>query len=167
MLNNMTIKSRLIAVIGLLSLLLVCIGALGLYGINQSNQGLKTVYEDRTVVAVDLATINDHWQVIRMNAVIAANLNDVSVAQARTADTSRRDPEVKKIWTDFMATYLVPEEATLAEEYMLSVKEYVESRDRTMQLASNGDFESALENALKDAGPKFNVLHKKLFDLIE
>ena len=167
MLNNMTIKSRLIAVIGLLSLLLVCIGALGLYGVNQSNQGLKTVYEDRTVVAVDLATINDHWQVIRMNAVIAANLNDVSVAQARTADTSRRDPEVKKIWTAFMATYLVPEEAALAEEYMASVREYVESRDRTMQMASNGDFEGALDNALNDAGPKFNVLHKHLFDLIE
>ena len=76
MLNNLTIKSRLIAVIGLLSILLIGIGALGLYGVNQSNQGLKTVYEDRTVVAVDLATLNDHWQVIRMNAVIAANLND-------------------------------------------------------------------------------------------
>jgi methyl-accepting chemotaxis protein I, serine sensor receptor len=166
MLNNMTIKSRLMAVVALLSLLLVGIGGLGLYGVNQSNEGLKTVYEDRTVVAVDLATMNDHWQVIRMNAVVAANLNDVAIAQARIADTAQRDAEVQKIWSAFMATYLTPEEAGFAEAYMQSEKPYVESRDRTMQLASAGDFEAARENAMNDAGPKFNVLHKNVFDLV-
>ena len=54
MFNNMTIKSRLIFVIGMLSLLLVGVGSLGLFGINQSNAGLKSVYEDRTVPAVML-----------------------------------------------------------------------------------------------------------------
>ncbi len=166
MLHNMTIKSRLVAVIGLLSVLLIAIGALGLYGVNQSNQGLKTVYEDRTVVAVDLATMNDHWQVIRMNAVIAANMNDVAVAQARMADTAQRDAEIKRIWDAFMATYLVPEEAALADSYMVNAKSYAESRDRTMQMAVNGDFEGARENAINDAGPKFNVLHKNVFDLV-
>ncbi len=166
MLNNMTIKSRLIAVISLLSLLLVGIGGLGLYGVDQSNQGLKTVYEDRTVVAVDLATMNDQWQFIRMNAVLAANLNDTAIAQARLADTARRDAEVNKIWDAFMATYLVPEEAALAESYMVNAKTYVESRDRTMQLATNGDFEAARENAISDAGPKFDILHKNVFDLV-
>ena len=44
MLNNMTIKSRLVFVIGLLSLLLVGVGGLGLYGINKSNESLRGVY---------------------------------------------------------------------------------------------------------------------------
>ncbi|WP_370690453.1 Tar ligand binding domain-containing protein, partial [Nitrosomonas sp.] len=39
MFNNMTIKSRLMFVISMLSLLLIGIGSLGLYGINQSNAG--------------------------------------------------------------------------------------------------------------------------------
>ncbi|MDH5552548.1 MAG: MCP four helix bundle domain-containing protein, partial [Nitrosomonas sp.] len=106
MFNNMTIKSRLMLVIGMLSVLLVSIGALGLYGINQSNDGLQAVYEDRTVPAVDLGTINDHWQVIRLNAVVAANSNDTAVAQARTANTAERDVEIQKIWSAFMLTTL-------------------------------------------------------------
>jgi methyl-accepting chemotaxis protein I, serine sensor receptor len=166
MFNNMTIKSRLVMVIGILSALLIGIGGLGLYGINQSNEGLKTVYEDRTVPAVDLATINDHWQVIRMNAVTAANSNNIAVAKARIADTAQRDAEIQKIWSAFMLTTLTTEEAAFAENYMQSEKVYVESRDRTMQLASSGEFEAARENAMNDAGPKFTALHKNTFDLI-
>ncbi len=166
MFKNLTIRSRLMAVVGFLSLLLVGIGVLGLYGVNQSNQGLKTVYEDRTVVAVDLAAMNDHWQAARMNAVVAANLNDVAIAQSRMADTVQRDAEIRKIWEAFMATYLVPEEAAFAESYMVSEKSYVESRNRTFQLASAGDFEAARENAMNDAAPKFEALHKDVFDLL-
>lgn len=166
MFNDMTIKLRLMLVIGMLSVLLVAIGGLGLYGINQSNAGLQAVYEDRTVPAVDLGTINDHWQVIRMNAVVAANLNDAAIAQARTANTAERDAEIAKIWSAFMTTTLTTEEAGFAEAYVQSEKIYVESRDRTMQLASTGDFEGARANAMSDAGPKFEALHKKVFDLI-
>nr|WP_309295455.1 methyl-accepting chemotaxis protein [Nitrosomonas sp.] len=162
----MTIKSRLMMMIGILSLLLTGVGSVGLYGINQSNQGLKNVYEDRTVPAVDLGTINDHWQVMRMNAVVAANLNDTEIAKARTTDTARRYAEVQKIWSVYMQTYLTPEEAVFAESYIQNEKIYVESRDRTFQLANAGNFEAARTNAMNDAAPKFDVLHKNIFDLI-
>jgi len=166
MFNNMTIKSRLMLVIGMLSVLLVSIGGLGIYGINQSNDGLQAVYEDRTVPAVDLGTINDHWQVIRLNAVIAANSNDTAVAQASAANTAERDVEIQKIWSAFMLTTLTTEEAAFAEAYMLTEKAYIESRDRTMNLAIAGDFEGARANAMTDAGPKFGLLHKEVFNLI-
>ena len=166
MFDNMTIKSQLVIMISLLTVLLVGIGGLGLYGVNQSNEGLKTVYEDRTVPAVDLATINDHWQVIRMNAVVAANSNDAAVAKVRTADTARRDAEVQLIWDAFMLTTLTTEEAAFTQVYMQSRDAYVESRDRTMQLASRGDFEAARVNAMSDAAPKFDVIHEDMFNLI-
>ncbi len=166
MFNNMTIKSRLMLVIGVLSVLLVAIGGLGLYGVNQSNDGLKAVYEDRTVPAVDLGTINDHWQVIRMNAVIAANSNDTAIAQALTENTAERDAAIQKTWSAFMLTTLTDEEAGYAEAYMQSEKAYVETRNRTMQLASAGDFEAARENMMNDAAPKFTIHHKNNFDLI-
>lgn len=167
MFNNITIKTRLIFVVGLLSLLIICVGNLGLYGIDQSNKGLKSVYENRTVPAVTLANINDHLQVIRMNAVVAASLNDISVAQARASDTARRDAEVQKNWNTFMQRTLTAEEAVFAKAYMKNKKIYDESRNRTMQLASNGDFEGAWKNAMGDARPKFETLHKNIFGLID
>lgn len=167
MFNNITIKTRLIFVVGLLSLLIISVGILGLYGIDQSNKGLKSVYGDRTVPAVTLANINDHLQVIRMNAVVAASLNNISVAQARASDTARRDVEVQKNWNTFMQRTLTAEETVIAKAYIKNKKIYDESRNRTMQLARNGDFESAWKNAMGDARPKFETLHKNIFDLID
>uniref|UniRef100_UPI0035B3CBC8 Tar ligand binding domain-containing protein n=1 Tax=Nitrosomonas sp. TaxID=42353 RepID=UPI0035B3CBC8 len=83
MFNNMTIKSRLVLVIGILSVLLAGVGGLGLYGIDQSNGNLKTVYEDRTVVLGDLNTVLDRVHRVRLNAVMAANMKDISVAKQR------------------------------------------------------------------------------------
>jgi methyl-accepting chemotaxis protein-1 (serine sensor receptor) len=44
----MTIKLRVISVLGLLVALAIGIGALGLYGVHQSNEGLRSVYESQT-----------------------------------------------------------------------------------------------------------------------
>ena len=54
MFTNTSIKFRLMFVISILSMLMIGIGALGLYGFNHSNEGLKSVYEDRTVPSVQL-----------------------------------------------------------------------------------------------------------------
>lgn len=71
MFNNLTVKSRLIFLIAMLSVLLIGVGSIGLYGINQANKGLETVYKDRTQPAIDLATINDIWEVVRKNTAAA------------------------------------------------------------------------------------------------
>ena len=166
MFNNMTIKSRLVLVVGLLSLLLVGIGSLGLYGINQSNEGLKTVYEDRTVVAVDLATINDIWEIVRKNTTAAANAQDVSIVKARSEEAFTVIRRAEGIWTEFMATYLVPEEERLANIKMGLHKDYVESIKHVFQLATAGDNEGALKTVTEDAEPIFTRLHETIYNMI-
>lgn len=47
--KNLTVKSHLTFVISLLSLLMIVIGGLGLQGMRKSNEGLHSVYKDRTV----------------------------------------------------------------------------------------------------------------------
>ncbi len=167
MLNNMTIKSRLILVIGILSLLLMSIGGLGLYGISQSNEGLKTVYEDRTVVAIDLGFILDRMQVIRLNSVMAANLRNETIARERAGLTAQRDMEINNTWQKFIVTNLTPEEEQLANTWLHQWQIYKESRDRTMSLALAGDFDGAIANANNDAGQKFETVYGTIFSLIE
>ncbi|WMJ09100.1 methyl-accepting chemotaxis protein [Nitrosomonas sp. sh817] len=167
MFNNMTIKSRLVLVIGILSVLLAGVGGLGLYGIDQSNGNLKTVYEDRTVVLGDLNTVLDRVHRVRLNAVMAANMKDVSIAKQRTAMTAERDAEIEATWQKFMNTILTPEEEQLAKSFTQQWAIYKESRNRTMNLAMTGDFENAHANATSDAVPKFDEAHKTLMALIE
>lgn len=49
MFNKMTIKSQLVFIIGFLSVLLIAIGSFGIYGLNQTNDSFRGVYEDRAV----------------------------------------------------------------------------------------------------------------------
>ena len=63
---TMTLKTRLIAVIGFLSLLSLVIGLTGLAGMSKSNEGLRTVYEDRTVALEHISNIEPHRQSWRL-----------------------------------------------------------------------------------------------------
>ncbi|MFP5384267.1 MAG: Tar ligand binding domain-containing protein, partial [Gammaproteobacteria bacterium] len=58
MFKNLTIKARLIFVLSFLSLLLLGIGYTGLFGISQTNDGLRSVYEDRLIPMGQIDQIN-------------------------------------------------------------------------------------------------------------
>ena len=55
--NTVKISTRLSLLIGVLAALMLIVGGLGLYGMHESNTTLKSVYEDRTVPAVQLGEI--------------------------------------------------------------------------------------------------------------
>jgi methyl-accepting chemotaxis protein len=154
-------------VVSLLSLLLIGVGGLGLHGISQSNQNLKTVYEDRTVVAIDLSSILDRTQRVRLNAIMAANLRNESVARERAELTAQRDMEINAAWQRFVATFLTPEEEQLANTWSQQWETYKASRDRTLALAMTGDFDGAIANANSDAAPKFDAVHQTTVSLID
>ena len=57
MFKDMTVKTELIIVFGLLLALLIGVGSLGVYGLNQTNDSFKGVYEDRTIPLGDLGMV--------------------------------------------------------------------------------------------------------------
>ncbi len=167
MFSNMTIRTRLIFIITLLSVLLVAIGVLGLSGMSGSNQGLKSVYEDRTVPLMDLGKIIDKINLVRLNAVTASNATNQDIVKEAISKTQQRDKEIEELWDKYMATTLTPEEKKLADAFGQQWKAYRESRDVTLHLATAGNFEAARENAKKDAGPKYSAARETIFSLIE
>ena len=166
MLNNMKISSRLIIMLVSLLVLVVVVGGVGLIGVSKANDGLHTVYDDRTVPLMDLGLIIDMANRIRTNAVIAANATLPEKAEKANADTVKLDGEIDTLWQKYIATYLTPEEKQLADSFGQQWKNYQESRDVTMKRAMEGDFVTAKENASQDAGPKFTAARETLFNLI-
>lgn len=57
MLKNITIKARLIFVIGFLCMLSIVISATGLVKLSATNAPVKTLYEDRMVALGQLDTV--------------------------------------------------------------------------------------------------------------
>ncbi|MER2513710.1 MAG: methyl-accepting chemotaxis protein [Nitrosomonas ureae] len=167
MFNNMTIKSRLVFVIGMLSVLLIGIGSMGIYGLNQTNDSFKGVYEDRTVVLGDLGLVLDRMQRARLNAAMSAYGRNAEITKERQIMTNQRDAEIADLWKKFMATNLTPEETTLAESFNQQWRSYTESRDRTMVLATAGDYDAAINNLTNDASTKFDAVHGTMLNLLE
>ena len=166
MMNDMKISSRLIVMMVSLLVLVVVVGGVGLVGMSKSNDGLRTVYDDRTVPLMDLGLIIDMANRVRTNAVVAANATQAEAAVKANTDTVKLDGEIDTLWQKYIVTFLTPEEKQLADNFGQQWKSYQESRNVTMKRAMEGDFVTARENAGQDAGPKFTAARETLFNLI-
>ena len=114
---NMTLKTRLIAVIGFLTLLSIAIGLTGLGGMSKANEGLRTVYEDRTVALEQIANI-DHLLQLNRSAIDEAMRDPIpATIQVKTETIEKNAAGINKIWAAYMATYLTPEEKILADKF--------------------------------------------------
>ena len=110
-------STRLFLLVGVLSSLLLAIGSLGLFGIRQSNDALKTVYEDRTV-AIGLLGDMQH-QLLRSRLLIDTSVQDPrpQVIADNLAELSSTSVVINKTWASYMATYLTQEEEKLAAKF--------------------------------------------------
>jgi methyl-accepting chemotaxis protein-1 (serine sensor receptor) len=115
--NNFKIATRLTLLIGILSVLLVAIGSLGLFGIGQSNDALKSVYEDRTVPMGQIAEIQRLLLRNRLAVAVSLVTPNPETITPNTAEVEANIAAISKVWEAFMATKLTPEEAKLAESF--------------------------------------------------
>ncbi|MDP2795126.1 MAG: methyl-accepting chemotaxis protein [Sulfurisoma sp.] len=127
MFNNMKIGMKLYLLLGFLSILLIAIGMLGLRGIERSNASLATVYDDRLVPTAQLVK----YEKMRMeNAqelllalqhhprIAASKVHEADHPVARHTDQVEANmKEMLKLWEQYMATYLTPEEKQLADTF--------------------------------------------------
>ncbi len=117
-------STLLFLLVGVLSTLLLAIGSLGLFGIRQSNDALKTVYEDRTV-AIGLLSDVQH-QLMRSRSLIGISLFDprpqvIAVNLPALRNTSEL---LSKTWAAYMATSLNQEEKKLAAKFALDHRKF-------------------------------------------
>ncbi len=115
-LKTLHIKGKLTLLISLLCLMMSAIGALGLYGMNASNQGLRTVYEDRTIPLGQLSTVVRLLQRNRLlisEAIHASGTGQFGNVAGAVASNLNED---QKIWQAYSSTYLTPEEKVLARQ---------------------------------------------------
>ena len=125
-LKTLNIQGRLTLLITLLCLLMTVIGVLGLYGMNTSNEGLRTIHEDRTIPLGQLSTIVrllERNQLLVAKAIHAANSNEIKSTAGKVESNIG---EVNKTWAAYMATYLTPEEKKLAEKFAIDRANFVE-----------------------------------------
>jgi methyl-accepting chemotaxis protein len=130
MLNNLSIKSRLIFVIGFLSVLLVGIGIMGLSSLSATNNAMKSVYEDRLVGMGQLEKIS---ALININQILVAESvagqlsafpEDISTVDKRVVELKAGITEIDSLWKAFTSHVETAEGTKLAKEFDANRKTY-------------------------------------------
>lgn len=90
-------------------------GFVSIGSLKSTNQGLETVYLDRVVPLKGLKVIADAYAVSIIDAVNKTNAGLLSAEEAAKGVQDAR-AQIKKEWSDYMATTLTTEEAKIAKE---------------------------------------------------
>jgi len=124
--KNLNIKTRQAFLIGLLCILMLAIGGMGLLGMSKANEGLRTVYEDRTIPMAQIASIQKLLLTNRMR-INAIFINPTpETIQKYTDEVNQNSAEINKTWTAYMSTYLTPEEKQLADKFAADRNRFVQ-----------------------------------------
>jgi len=139
---------------------IVLVGTVGLQGMWRTQASLQTVYEDRTVCAGQLGQILDALQEgARLLQLAEADLRNgrANAVPARIAAVRADSGRIDKIWAEYLATHLTPEEAELTRNFSVQRAAYVE-----------GGLEPALRLAAQEQGEALDEqLHQRVSGLLE
>jgi methyl-accepting chemotaxis protein len=115
MLSNLRVGTRLMFLVGLFSVLLIGVGALGLRNMALIQQGLETVYKDRVVPLRDIKFISDMYAVNIVDTAHKVRGGSLSWAQGRQRlEEAQRG--IAQAWQSYLTTYLVEQEVRLVEQ---------------------------------------------------
>jgi len=175
-LNNFTIKARLIFLVGSAAALMVIIGLLGINAMHNDEVSLKTVYEDRLIPTGQISRILELMRENRSQLLFALQHEPGSetVSYHQHAVTEHADTvyknidEITRIWKEYMATYLTPDEVVLAEEFANKRAIFVnEGLKPVAKLIENGDYHKAAIHLVKTTNPAFKSAYEPAGKLLQ
>jgi methyl-accepting chemotaxis protein len=116
MLQNITIKARLIFVIGLLSLLMVTTGIMGAIHLGRANDAMKSMYDDQLAGMMHMGEVSK-WSLRSQFAVSKAVTAEPAMVPKLIDSLEAGMKTYDKEWDSFMATDLTPEQRQLAKKF--------------------------------------------------
>jgi methyl-accepting chemotaxis protein-1 (serine sensor receptor) len=175
MFTKLTIKSRLIFVIGFLSVLLVGIGVLGLISLNITNASLKSVYKDRVVSLGNLERVSaliNKGQILVGESVsgqLSAFPEDVSAVDKNVVEIRGVMEAINGLLKTYEASRMTADEAKLFEAFSANRMKYGrEGLLPALAALSAHDFQQAgevLQGGLKEFYPPVRASAEALVQL--
>lgn len=141
MFQNLTVKARLLFLIGLMSVIMLTLTSVNLYALNQTNKGLKTVYLDRTLPLADLSEIKTLLLHNRTAMVTVFGFPEEMAGQHKKIEENII--QITKLWDEYIVTYLTPEEKILADKFVSVRTPFMQSLRTVMVMQREGKIEEA------------------------
>ncbi len=165
-LKNITIKKRITFFITILVTVIISIGSLGLSGMMQNNESLKSVYIDRVIPMSQLASIQKN--ILSNRVLITAALANRELIKKNTQKVDDNIEEINKTWAAYMATSLTPDEQILATNFENNQSAFVNDglKPAVIALRAN-DLEVADKIIITKVRPLFEPVGEQLQKLLQ
>ena len=165
--KNLKISTRLAVIIGTLCVLLVGIGATGLFGIDKSNAALRSVYKERLIPTRELDIIVR--TLLRNRLLIAASLATPTPAEIakNTAEIDENIALISKTWEAYMTNSLGVEEQKLSKQFAEDRRRFVqEGMLPTVAALRTGNINEAQRIAVEQVRPLYELMSHDVDALI-
>jgi methyl-accepting chemotaxis protein len=160
------ISTHLFLLAGGLLFSLLCVGALGLYGLQTTVKGLQTVYLDRVVPLRDLKVIADLYAVNIVDATHKARSGELSSNAAQQL-IEQAQREIESTWQAYLATQLIADEERLIGQISPMMDQARQPLNELQNLLSKGDSAGVDSFARVRLYPLIDPLSTKFSELIE
>jgi len=145
MFSKLTIRARLIFVIGFLALMLVGSGVLGLVGLRSTNAQMRSLYEDRLVAFSQLERMSAALDAARngISTSIVGDSGDIDANMDRIEKAIKANDAIVKQYQD---TQLTSDERVLLDKLIPQRQKFVTDGIKpAAEALRNRDFQGAIE----------------------
>jgi|GEM_PF-210905 len=168
MLNKMTVKFRLSTLLITLCVFIIAAGLSGLNGMKSSNDSLKSVYEDRTIPAIQ---IGDIQSLFLKNRIIMLELQEFSnpeIVGRKLTQYESNKIEINKLWDAYRATFLTPEEKEIGDKFQERRTKYLDEGVKPLMAALRlNDAKEVNSLMTNKVNPLYALVEEKFKPLLE
>ncbi|MGN8004890.1 methyl-accepting chemotaxis protein [Acidovorax sp. 22279] len=164
--NQFKISTRLAGLLAALCLLVLLVGVAGLYGMGNSNAGLKSVYDDRVVPLKQIKVVADMYAVNVVDTAHKVRDGTLTPAQGLQSVADARKA-IDANWKAYLATQLVPEETQLVERFKPLQAKADAATDVLAGHFKSGDVAALTAFAAKEMYPAIDPLQEVLGQLMQ
>jgi methyl-accepting chemotaxis protein len=142
MFKNLSIKTRLIFVIGFLAIELIAGFAVGILNLEKSNDAMKSMYDDRLVA---LSQLGDVERAVMLNQILVAKAIQNSASVAPILEQIEANIAMaNKSWKAYQGTKMADDEKRLSQQFAASRERFLAQAMKPMIAAlREGDIDRA------------------------
>ena len=167
--SSLTVARRLSLGFGLLVVITAAIVVFASVSLKQADAAMQTLYADRTVPLQQLGEIRYLAARDRIILADAAVHNNPQLTSKRLGEFAKNRQEAARLWTEYMATYLTPEEAVLAKAFATESDRYVNEAlvpvAQALQAANHEQARGLIDGKVSPLSPPMQVALDQLIEL--
>jgi methyl-accepting chemotaxis protein len=142
MFKNLTIRTRLIVVIGFLAIELIAGFAVGILNLEKSNDSMKDMYDNNLVA---LSKLGDVQRVLMTNQILVAKAVSTGIPAGPVLEQVNANMSIAdKAWQEYASTKMIDDEKRLSEQFVGARSRFLDQAMKPIMAAlQDGDTDRA------------------------